>query len=43
MITLFQEANIFGTSASTVYGPQLHSKLFMIEKSDNCLQYVQRR
>ena len=43
IITLFQKLNIFGTSASLAYGPQLQSKLFMIETSDNYLQFVQRK
>ena len=30
IITLFQEDNIFDTSASLTNGPQLQSKLFMI-------------
>ena len=41
IITLLQEDNIFGTSASLTYGPQLQSKLCLFEnKSDNYLQYV---
>ena len=42
IITLFQEDNIFGISASLINGPQLERKIFMTEKCNHYLGPVKR-